>query len=753
MNTADRNMQRFTARWATGLSLIVLATFAAPVFAAEVTAEVAVPQIAECSIGFNGTFKVGHWTPIWVTTAGDMSAGKYAVDVITIDSDGVEVTTSTAAESAQPTLLYVRSGRLASPVRVILRDENSRIVDRAELSAEQVQAGGAPYNPLPATGQLVLQIGPGEIGLASALRIQEAADGSVASGVVKLDDVASLPTEWFGYEAVDVLLFATSDAEFCERLTADEQRFAALRQWLELGGRLVLCGSRSATQPLSPGGSLAVFVPGKITEIVRLPQTQSLETFAGSGDAISQSGAQQNIPLPLLADVEGQVRLFGRGTDLPIVVRAARGLGELVFVGVDLTEPPFVDWSGRGAFLEAVLRPYLADADANRAKQKLVSLGYDDLAGALRQRLGRSFAGVASIGFPWVALLVIGYLVLLGPLDYFFVQRVTRRSWVAWLTLPLIVLATSAGAALLAGAAKSTDAPRFNHAELVDFDLTTGRTRGICWATLYSSRAKQFDVTLAPQLPSGKPAAGAQTLVSWLGLPGSGLGGMHAAGEPIDVAGVGYREADHLSALSGLPVLTASTKSLLARWDLGPPSPGGEPQLLADLSLDDDGMLVGSITNSTGAPLAGAYVLHGRWGYRLGELSPAEQIEIGPQLGPKQVKSIVTRRSRTTSASDADIFLASRATADELLDVMMFYEAAGGEAFAGLPNRYQSDCDLSALLDLDRAILVAQGTQSGSQWTNTTTGESLETDDDASTIVYRFIIPLNSQPSTLKPEP
>ena len=43
---------------------------------------------------------------------------------------------------------------------------------------------------------------------------------------------------------------------------------------------------------------------------------------------------------------------------------------------------------------------------------------------------------------------------------------------------------------------------------------------------------------------------------------------------------------------------------------------------------------------------------------------------------------------------------------------MMFYDAVGGEGFAGLPNRYQADCDLSRLLDLDRAILVANGTES-----------------------------------------
>ena len=44
------------------------------------------------------------------------------------------------------------------------------------------------------------------------------------------------------------------------------------------------------------------------------------------------------------------------------------------------------------------------------------------------------------------------------------------------------------------------------------------------------------------------------------------------------------------------------------------------PPLAAELALDDDGLLVGSLTNNTGAPLADACLLAGQWGYRLGDL-------------------------------------------------------------------------------------------------------------------------------------
>jgi hypothetical protein len=195
-----------------------------------------------------------------------------------------------------------------------------------------------------------------------------------------------------------------------------------------------------------------------------------------------------------------------------------------------------------------------------------------------------------------------------------------------------------------------------------------------------------------------------------------------------------------------MPVLTAATKSLCARWDnLG--SSAARP-LAAELTVGDDELVQGTITNDTGATLSDACLLCGQWGYRLGDVKPGQRLEVGPDLGARSVKSIVARRARRGATAGLDTFLAGRADVDELLNVMMFYEAVGGEAFAGLPNRYQSECDLSRLLALDRAILVATGPGQGSQWTNATTANPLSNEHDQSTVIYRFILPVNIRPPT-----
>jgi hypothetical protein len=726
--------------WSTSLVLLAACSFLASQATA---ADDPQPQIGECHVGFDGTFKIGHWTPVWVDVTGRLGDAKLDVELTVVDSDGVELTVAAPAATSQPTLLYTRVGRLGSGMRVRLVADDGRVLDRVELAAASQQAGDASLTGLPSTGTLVLQIGSGDLGLPGVLVDPGMDGGATVGAVVELDDVAALPVDWFGYDGVDVVVLSTSDVEFCARLAADTRRFAALRQWLHLGGRVVLCVGRNAPRLLAADAPFAELVPGRFEELVRLPQTQSLETFATSRDAISRSGARQNIPLPLIVDVEGRVELFGRGDDLPILVRSARGLGEIAFLGIDLTDEPFSDWSGRTGLLRAVLQPYLPEVDASTIKQKIVSLGYDDLAGALRQRLGREFAGVSVIGFPLVAALIIGYLIWLGPLDYWFVDRVVRRPWIAWLTLPVIVLTTMSAAALLAGASKATKSPQINQAEVVDVDLSTGLVRGTCWSTLYSPRAEQFDVGLAPQLPTGLPATAAEALVSWLGLPGRGLGGMHAAGDPIDVTGVGYRQPRELNRLVEVPLLTAATKSFVAQW-VDAAEEGGESPLDATLSLDADGLLTGSITNNTGHVLDDACLLSGSAGYRLGDLQPREQFTIGSGLSPLRTRSILARRVRRRAAGQPETFLANRASVDQLLGVMMFYHAIGGEGFAGLPNRYQSRLDLSRLLELDRAILVAQSPATGSQWIDTAKADSPNDESDTSTVIYRFIIPLTT---------
>ena len=112
----------------------------------------------------------------------------------------------------------------------------------------------------------------------------------------------------------------------------------------------------------------------------------------------------------------------------------------------------------------------------------------------------------------------------------------------------------------------------------------------------------------------------------------------------------------------------------------------------------------GTIENRTGRQLRNVRLLYGDWGYRLGRSEAGGRIEVGDELEPAQREDDRhagrARRTGCRGEAEASVFVAERASAEELLNLMMFYEAAGGLGFAQLPNRYQAYCDLSRLLEL-----------------------------------------------------
>jgi hypothetical protein len=171
----------------------------------------------------------------------------------------------------------------------------------------------------------------------------------------------------------------------------------------------------------------------------------------------------------------------------------------------------------------------------------------------------------------------------------------------------------------------------------------------------------------------------------------------------------------------------------------------------AELS-DQDGLLGGYVINETGRTLENIRLLYGTWAYRLGTLGAGQRFDIGDELSPRQVKTIVTREALGEVASQPGesthtAFNPEQASAKELLNLMMFYDVAGGIAFAQLPSRFQAYCDLSRLLVLGRAILVADVPGPGCQLVNQSTGGPIGDDTNSSTTIYRVILPVGKSAS------
>ena len=200
----------------------------------------------------------------------------------------------------------------------------------------------------------------------------------------ELNSVSDLPTEWFGYEAVDVLVIAAGDGTLCNELAADETRFAALVRWVELGGRLViLCGGENAaSELLAEGGPLGC----------ACCRASWRKWFAcrRRGRWNTSPNRRRRLParrriddhVPRLIDVDGSIEVYAgqRPTDLPLVVRSARGLRRSRVCGRRSQPAAAGRLAGpRPRFCRRCCGPIWRTTTPSDASQTLVTRGYNDL--------------------------------------------------------------------------------------------------------------------------------------------------------------------------------------------------------------------------------------------------------------------------------------------------------------------------------------------------------------------------------------
>src|SRR5205085_4443816 len=99
-----------------------------------------------------------------------------------------------------------------------------------------------------------------------------------------------------------------------------------------------------------------------------------------------------------------------------------------------------------------------------------------DLGTQLEEAL-ENFPTVPVISFGWVALFILAYILIVGPLDYLFLKKVVKRLELTWITFPTVVLGISVGAYFTAYWLKGDD-QRINKVDLLDIDLQSQQIYG-----------------------------------------------------------------------------------------------------------------------------------------------------------------------------------------------------------------------------------------------------------------------------------
>ena len=634
-------------------SKFVLALLLAPWLTVAAQAqEVKPPEFVAVHVGFADRYKVGLWTPLEVTLRGGSSGAAGRVRASLSDSDGLNCSFDAACRvlpgEETRVVLYVRFGHEASTLSLEFLDEKDATLAAKTFNAPQSPPQDRFPDALRAGQRLIVSVGADPSGLE---KVVPGTQGQAAQNVVAtLDSLARLPTCWQGYEGVDIVVVSTSKPEVFKDLSPRDARIAALEQWVRMGGRLVLCAGSRAEKALHAGSPLAAFVPGRFDKSVLLRQTSGWETYAKSLDPIpvSKPGEKVELPTPRLVNVQGKVE--AREADLPLVIRKPQGLGQVIFVAADLDRGPIREWSDCSLLVAAVLNLPLNE-QAGAAEGAAESYGYNDLAGQLRSALDVP-RDVCLAPFFVVALLVIVYILLIGPGDYFLLRRLGRgMSW-TWITFPTIVVLFAAGAYLAAHWLKG-DQLRVSQIDLVDIDAE-GTARGASWFSLFSPRGESFDLSVRPRLPDGQPPQQASLSLAWLGKAGNEFNGMYGPDTQNSAPawGQSYSIASSLSAIRGVPIQVCGFQEFRAALAGRAADPG------LDASLKDDGgQLSGTITNrlkgsdpqtKDGITLSHSFLAYEGWAYTIGTLRAGEQVEIGPATRRVSLNTFMSGESRSS---------------------------------------------------------------------------------------------------------
>ena len=416
------------------------------ILASSVSAHTVISSAAGLSMrvdmGFNSRYRDGHWVPILVTlrNAGPDFNGMVSVS-LPIPYAGIN-NTATSSSTYQQTIalpagaqkqvtinvpIFFGSGGSTQTVNVDLLDTNGKKV-------------------VSQTGTL-RSLGPNDI-LVGVLSDQSAGITSLGQ-VSQPNQTASVFEEQLSTTTMPRIaeILTNFDMIVIDNFTTsslDKEQIAALQNWVAKGGTLVVTGGpewRGTLTPL-PAGLVPVTVAGTST----LPTGPNLLPVGGpSNSNPGQNGSSGNAPAQItISDATaapGSNVLLSAG-NTPLIVHSSYEQGDVYYFAFDPTLAPLTNWSSTPDLWKGILIRTLGDQFLD-ASQNASTYGNTGVNGSWNNLLQSLFPNA----FPatWLILaLLIGYVVILGPVRLIVIRLTKRRTW-SW----RIVLATIAVFSLL----------------------------------------------------------------------------------------------------------------------------------------------------------------------------------------------------------------------------------------------------------------------------------------------------------------
>ena len=414
-----------------------------------------------------------------------------------------------------------------------------------------------------------------------------------------------LPRIAKGYDALRILALNQPDFN-----TLDPSQQSAISDWVYAGGRLVLWLSED---PIPAGGPLISLLPCRVGEVTTITLSKKDLHDAGIADRFGKFKARQLTPL------ENTVSIPLLGESGAKAIRGQRGLGSVTVINFDASGPDFNAGSDALRFWSKIVElPTAGSANENpQLPRQIQEQKRADAAGQIIDLLG-DVPGVGSFGFKYVAMVLLGMMVLVGPVDWFVLKWMGRQPWTWITTLGWIGLITT-GAISIGSIFRSGDL-HYRTLQVIDQvdKSVVARTDVI---GIYSPKNDDYQI----ETPAGSFWEPISTDVY-----GYGGGMMHS---------IAFRQ-DGSSNLPGEMAINVWSLRFLIGETLGKSEPVIAASLTADLSKHT---MTGSITNLGNSTLTRLWVrtpygtqdLSTQSGFPVGGLAPKATVHISMSIAEK----------------------------------------------------------------------------------------------------------------------
>ncbi len=464
-----------------------------------------------------------------------------------------------ATGSRKTYLLYAQPPTFGGKLKVQLVSGDQVVAEAQVATALHDQAqlvvGVVSENPARIIGELKLL--PSQSGAAPAIVALTPAD---------------LPERIQAWSALDRIVWQDVDAA---RLTPAQ--IACLRGWLAGGGRLVIVGGTAGADALS--GFPDDLLPYRPDAVLDIDPAVLRPILGGVPDG--------SATLTAYAGTAGAGRVLATSGDRVIAADLRIGNGSVTLLGFD----PTTSWIAEGDAWDTPLWRSLLPARVPNGTSLV-----DD------STIVSAVMNLPSLALPPIGGLIVllfGYILLVGPVNYLVLRRLDRREW-AWVTVPALIVVFTAGSFGIGGLLRGSDVIIHEVGIVRGAPGTTEATIQSYLGIFSPSRATYQvrvpgDALLAPPMNGDVFGSGTSTALNVL------------QGDP--------------SRVRDLDVGFGSIRTIRAD------ASATGPDVIGSLALVD-GRLKGTVTNRSAGTLQATAIVVGTSAARLGDIAPGASVNV-----------------------------------------------------------------------------------------------------------------------------